>query len=185
MTITQRLSQSTTQQSSYRIEGEFLGFLAYKYIQVRVGECIIPIKLAKELRETIGQELETGDRISVFLEQKGSGLGSLKLKSDRVEKLEGELKSSITESPSTKKNLTGKVLVCRKSSCAKRGGKQLYRALVDTLQQLGLQERVTIQLTDCQKQCKQAPSLILIPGRVKHAYVHPNNLKNLLKAHYL
>lgn len=74
--------------------------------------------------------------------------------------------------------------MCSKSSCAKRGGKQLYRALVETLKQLGLQERVTIELIDCQKQCKQAPSLILMPGRVKHARVNFNNLASLLKAHY-
>jgi NADH:ubiquinone oxidoreductase subunit E len=90
----------------------------------------------------------------------------------------------VVESTTSQPNPTGKILLCRKSSCAKRGGKQLYRALLETLKQLGLQERVTIELTDCQKQCKQAPSLILMPGKVKHAYVNSNNLTSLLKAHY-
>lgn len=178
------MNTTTTQPATHHIEGEFLGFLAYKYIQVKVGEQIIPIKLAKELREPLGREIVKGDRLAVYLEQSGSGLKSFKLRSDRVEKLDGKPLSSVTESPAAQQIQTGKVLVCRKSSCAKRGGKQLYRALVETLEQLGLQERVTIQLTDCQKQCKQAPSLILMPGRVKHAYVNPNNLASLLKAHY-
>ena len=83
------------------------------------------------------------------------------------------------------KNKKGKILLCGKSSCSKRGEKQLYRALTATLQKLGLQERVNIELTGCQKQCKKAPSLILMPGKVKQAYVNPHNLALLLTAHYL
>ncbi|MBE9046833.1 (2Fe-2S) ferredoxin domain-containing protein [Pleurocapsales cyanobacterium LEGE 10410] len=190
------MNTTTAQQATYRIEGEFLGFIALKYIQVKAGDRIIPIKLAKELRETIGQELKTGDRLAVFLEQKGSGnLSKLKLKSDRLEILARQGESLRSESRSAlssvssisepEKSDRGKILICRKSSCSRRGGKQLYRTLIETLKQLGLQERVSIELTDCQKQCKQAPSLILMPGHVKHAYVHPNNLASLLTAHYL
>lgn len=191
--------------STYQIEGEFLGFIPkpgneFKHIQVQVGERVISIKLAKELRETLGQTLHQGDRLLIFLEQTGSGLGSkLKLKSDRVEKLGASSESIIIESSTSisssvsssaktaksKKIKKGKILVCRKSSCSKRGGKQLYRALAETLNQLGLQDQVSIELTGCQKQCKKAPSLILMPGKVKHAYVHPNDLASLLKAHYL
>ena len=194
---------------TYIIEGEFIDFIPkpggkLKYIQVQVGERVIPIKLAKELRETLGQELVKGDRLAISLEQSGSGrISKLKLKSDRIEKIStntiqkassnsvsSSTLSSISSSAftSTSKNSQtkkGKVLVCRKSSCAKRGGKQLYRALTETINQLGLQQQVSVELTGCQKQCKKAPSLILMPGKVKHAYVHPNELANLLKAHYL
>ncbi len=185
------------QKSTYQIEGEFLGFIPkpggeLKYIQVQVGERIIPIKLAKKLRATLGTKLVEGDRLSVFLEQTGSGLGSkLKLKSDRIERLGTGDRTSVFESASissaskTGKIQTGKILLCRKSSCSKRGGKQLYRALRETLKQLGLEDRVSIELTGCQKQCKKAPSLILMPGKVKHAYVDPNDLASLLKAYYL
>ena len=193
------------QKSTYIMEGEFLGFIPkpggkLKYIQVQVGERVIPIKLAKELRKTIGSSLVEGDRLSISLEQSGAGpIGKLKLKSDHIEKISTDttkttsstsVSTSISSSVSTatsKQNKTkkGKVLVCRKSSCAKRGGKQLYRALTETINQLGLQQQVSIELTGCLKQCKQAPSMILMPGKVKHAYVHPNDLADLLKAHYL
>ncbi len=189
------------QKSTYIIKGEFLGFIPkpggkLKYIQVQVGERIVPIKLAKELRETLGQKLVEGDRLSIYLEQECSGhISKLKLKSDRIEIL-GTRKesltfesisasSSVSSTSKPEKNRKGKILVCRKSSCSKRGGKQLYRALTETLKQLGLQDQVGIELTGCQKQCKKAPSLILMPGKVKHAYVHPNDLASLLKAHYL
>ena len=199
------MKASAARESVHQIEGEFLGFLPnsegkLKHIQVQVGERIVPIKLAKELRETIGQQLVEGDRLLVYLEQTGSGsIGKLKLKSDRVEKLGTSSQSIIFESSTTfsssvssssktsksKNNKKGKILVCRKSSCTKRGGKELYRALSETLNQLGLQDQVSIELTGCQKQCKKAPSLILMPGKVKHAYVDPNDLASLLTAHYL
>lgn len=186
------MNTTTIQQSTYRIEGKFLGFLAFKYIQVQVGDRIIPIKLAKELRESLGRELVEGDRLLVYLEQAVVKHGSkLKLKTDHVERLgvDGESQDLETKfiSPPKSKNQKGKekILLCYKSSCAKRGGKQLHLALVETLNQLGLQDRVSIQLTGCQKQCKQAPSLVLMPGKVKHAYVNPNDLASLLKAHYL
>lgn len=187
--------------STYKIEGKFLGFIPkpggkLKYIRVQVGERIIPIKLAKELRGTLEGELLEGDRLSIFLEPENSGhISKLKLKSDRIEVLDRQGESLSSESrsalssvssiPKPEKSDRGKILICRKSSCSRRGGKQLYRTLIETLKQLGLQDRVSIQLTDCQKQCKQAPSLILMPGHVKHAYVHPNNLASLLTAHYL
>lgn len=192
------------QKSTYKIEGEFLGFIPkpggkLKYIQVQVGERILPIKLAKELRETVGNSLIKGDRLSIFLEQSISGsISKLKLKSDRIEKLNTtstkvvtstsnsySLSSSFSSSVSSSKTKKGKILVCRKSSCSKRGGKKLYSALTETLKQLNLQDQVSIELTGCQKQCKKAPSLILMPGKAKHAYVDPNNLADLIKAHYL
>ena len=183
--------------TTHQIEGEFLEFIfkpgdEYKYIKVRVKERIIPIKLAKELRQPLGQKLLKGDRLSIYLEQKGLESGSkLKLKTDRVEILGDKNESLISESASVAlaskpgKNQKGKILLCYKSSCAKRGGKQLYRALTETLKELGLQDRVKIELTGCQKQCKKAPSLTLMPGKAKYAYVNPNELIPLIKAHYL
>jgi hypothetical protein len=171
------------QASTYPIEGEFLEFIPmpgdeFKYMQFRVGERIIPIKLAKELRETLGRQLVEGERLRVFLEQAGY---QLKLKTHYIERLDAD-KSRGIEPICTPKR--GKILLCSKSSCAKRGGKQLYYALTETLKQLGLQDQVTIELTGCQKQCKQAPSLVLMPGGVRHAYVHPYHLAALLEAYY-
>ncbi|MEO1342250.1 MAG: hypothetical protein AAFV28_14155, partial [Cyanobacteria bacterium J06635_13] len=81
------MNATTVKQASYRLEGEFLGFVALKYIQVRVGERIVPIKLAKELRGVLERELTEGDRLAVYLEQDLRKFGKLKLKSDRIEKV--------------------------------------------------------------------------------------------------
>ncbi|MGF1541672.1 MAG: (2Fe-2S) ferredoxin domain-containing protein [Pleurocapsa sp.] len=186
------MKTSTAREAHYQIEGEFLGFLPdsdgkLKHIQVQVGERILPIKLAKELRETLGQKLIEGDRLLVSLSPISKAkAGQLKLKSDRVTIVNSQDQHLVLESSAkSKKNKQGKMLLCRKSSCAKRGGKRLYNALIETLNKLGLQDVVTIELTGCQKQCKKAPSLILMPGKVKHAYVNPQELTSLVEAHYL
>jgi hypothetical protein len=135
------MKTTTAPQYTYQIEGEFLGFLPnsdgkLKHIQVQVKERIIPIKLAKELREDLGRKLVKGDRLLVYLSQESSGIGhKLKLKSDRVTILNSQDKSLVSKSFSSKSktNKKGKMLLCRKSSCAKRGGKKLYRALTETL----------------------------------------------------
>ena len=191
------MQTTLVRQAKYQIEGEFLGFIPtsggkLKYIQVKVGERIIPIKLAKELRTTLDSKLEEGDRLGILLKQVGSRHGTkLELKTDHVVILGNKEQSLVLETPTTSatskegKNKKGKILLCGKSTCSKRGGKQLYRALAATLQKLGLQERVNIELTGCQKQCKKAPSLILMPGKVKQTYVNPHNLASFITAHYL
>lgn len=186
------------EESTYQIKAKFLSFIPkpggeLKYIQVQVRERIISIKLAKELQETWKNKLLKGDLLSIFLEQKGSEIGSkLKLKTHHIEKFDTcnnesqVLKSiSIPSDSQPEKKQKGKILLCKKSSCSKSGGKNLYSALTETLEKLGLQNEVTIELTGCQKQCKKAPSLILMPGKVKHTYVNPNDLTSLLKVHYL
>ena len=84
------MKTTKARQAKYQIEGEFLGFIPtpggkLKYIQVKVGERIIPIKLAKELRTTLGRKLEEGDRLGIILKQVGSRYGTkLGLKTDHV-----------------------------------------------------------------------------------------------------
>jgi NADH:ubiquinone oxidoreductase subunit E len=113
------------------------------------------------------------------------------LKSDRVivhgsQEQSTTLVSQSAATSSTKPTKQkGKILLCRKSSCSKRGGKQFYSTLKETLAQLGLQDQVKIQLTGCQKQCKKAPSIILMPGKAKYTQVHPQKLASVLKTHYL
>lgn len=176
------------QGTTHKVQGKFLGFIQksgspFKYIKLRVGEREIPIKLAKEIRKPLGEKLVEGDYLSVLLEQKGLELGSkLKLKTECVERLvHGKQPQIFTSTSNTKK---GKILLCYKSSCIKRGGQILYYALLETLKQLGLQDQVKVELMGCQKQCKKAPSFILMPGNITYNYVNPNELSSLLAAHY-
>ena len=180
--------------NQHQIEGRFLGFIPkpgneFKYMQVQIAQRTIAIKLAKELRAILGKQLVQGDRLSIFLEPtKGK---KLKLKSDRIIIHDSQDRSilftseSTSTSPIKPSKQKGKILLCSKSSCSKRGGKRLYSALKETLTHLGLQDEVKIQLTGCQKQCKKAPSIILMPGKAKYTHVHPQQLNSLLKTHFL
>ena len=144
------MKNTLVRQGQSQIEGEFLGFIPtpggkLKYIQVKVGERIIPIKLAKELRTTLGSKLEEGDRLGILLKQVGSRHGTkLELKTDHVVILGNKEQSLVLETPTFSatskegKNKKGKILLCGKSTCSKRGGKQLYRALTATLKKIGI-----------------------------------------------
>ncbi|AFZ43940.1 hypothetical protein PCC7418_1771 [Halothece sp. PCC 7418] len=174
--------------ATHQVEGNFLGFLPNakndsKYMQLQVGERIIAIKLAKELRKPVSKKLVEGDHLLVSLEQKGLGKGScLKLKTDHIEKLNtGQQRIVFGTKLHSQQD---KILLCNNSKCAKRGGKQLYFALAEALEKLGLQNQVAIEITGCQKYCKKAPSFILMPGKVTHSYVDPKNLTALLAHHY-
>lgn len=188
--ITTKIMKLKTQPVTHKVQGTFLGFLPkpgseFKSMKLQVGERIIPVKLAKDIQGMVGENLVEGDRVIVHLEGSGFGLNSkLKLKTDRVEKLDPSNDSSIFESASASSQ-EGKILLCYNSSCIKRGGKRLYSALTETLRQLDLQDQVRIEMTGCQKQCKKAPSFILMPGNVTHNYVHPEELPSLLEAHFL
>ncbi len=182
------MKQKKTATATHQIEGKFIGFLPHpkndlKYMQLQVGERRIAVKLAKELREPISKKLVEGDELVVSLEQKKAGIGShLKLKTDHIEKLNTDGKPLVFGAePNSKEN---KILLCYNSKCAKRGGKQLYFALAEALEKLGLQHQVSIEITGCQKHCKKAPSFILMPGKVSHNYVDPKNLTALLGDHY-
>ncbi|MDR9405304.1 MAG: (2Fe-2S) ferredoxin domain-containing protein [Halothece sp. Uz-M2-17] len=182
------MRQKKSQTSTHQVEGNFLSFLPnskneLKYMQLQVGERIIAVKLAKELRKPISNKLVAGDQLLVSLEQKELGKGScLKLKTDHIEKLNTGRKPIVFRTKSYSKE--DKILLCHNSKCAKRGGKKLYFALAEALEKLGLQNKVLIEITGCQKQCKKAPSFILMPGKVVHNYVDPKNLTALLADHY-
>jgi len=173
---------------THQIEGKFLGFLPnskddFKYMQLQVGERIIAVKLAKELRDPVSKKLVEGDQLVVSLEQRKPEKGSyLKLKTDHIEKLNTDHKPLVFRSELNSKQ--NKILLCYNSKCAKRGGKKLYFALAEALEKLGLQNQVSIEVTGCQKHCKKAPSFILMPGKVAHNYVDPKNLTALLADHY-
>lgn len=182
------MKQQKARNATHQIEGEFLGFLPnrkneLKYMQLQVGERILAVKLGKEIRKPVSKKLVKGDHLLVSLEQKQFGKGScLKLKTHYMEKLNtGRKPLTFGDNPHSNDN---KILLCNNSKCAKRGGKQLYFALAESLEKLGLQNQVAIEITGCQKHCKKAPSFILMPGKVTHSYVDPKNLTALLANHY-
>lgn len=79
----------------------------------------------------------------------------------------------------------GKILICQKSDCCKRGGKQVYEALEKALDDRGLADRVRIQKTGCLKKCKAGPNIIVLPDKTRHNRIRPQDISSLIDRHFL
>ena len=77
-----------------------------------------------------------------------------------------------------------KILVCRKSGCQKRGGRQLISIVEKTLQKHQLSNQVEIQHTGCQKRCSKAPTLTIMPGKHRYDRLNLKSLPTLLERHF-
>ena len=199
--------------STFQLEGEFVSWIGkpgktLKYLCMAVGERQLHIKLAKPLRKTLSLESVRGDKamprqgdlLQVLVGNKSDRkTGELKLKAYQIEFLSCQIEcgeafnQSQTCLPTTTTSVTskcqspkkGKILLCQKSGCLKRGGKKLHQALEETLRALGLQEWVKIEGTSCQKRCKRAPNMVLMPGKAKYGNLGKADLSALLEEHYL
>jgi (2Fe-2S) ferredoxin len=78
----------------------------------------------------------------------------------------------------------GKILVCQKSDCWKRGGKEAYRALEETLARQGLTDRVEVKKTGCLKHCKAGPNLIVLPDKTHYTQVRSGDMSKLVAQHF-
>lgn len=188
---------------SFQLEGQFVGFInkpngQLKSLRLRLDGKELRIKLDKGLRGSLGSGLAAGDWIQVLGEQKFKGsFSAFKLKAFQVNRLSCNLEckdpqntNSVptvlnTESQASGCSKKGKILLCNKSDCAKNGGKELYQELQKTLCRLGLENSVTIQKTSCQKRCKKAPNMILMPAKEKCSKPNHKTIDNLLRDHYL
>ena len=191
-------SSHSSQTIPFQLQGKFVGFIyksngQVKSLILRVGERELRIKIDNSLQDTHSLNLLPGDWISITGEQelKKEKFTKLKLKAYEIERLSCDLKCNPEQETSAMgkkkgKNCPkkGKILLCNKSDCAKRGGKKLYRILEKTISKLGLEKYVTIEKTSCQKRCGKAPNMILMPGKCKHSKPNPKNIAGLLEEHY-
>lgn len=191
-------SINSSQTIPFQLQGKFTGFVyksngQSKALILTVGERELKIKIDKSLRDTQALNLLPGEWISIAGEQEFKGnFTKLKLKANEITRLncdvpcDKEKENDATVNPRGKTcPKKGKILLCGKSDCAKRGGRKLHQILEKTLCNLGLQDHVTIERTSCQKRCGKAPNLILMPGKAKHSKANPKNIAELLEEHYL
>lgn len=193
----------------FNLEGTLLGFLGGEHSKPKsvildVEDEQIVIKLPKELRPSIKQWVNVGDRIQcVGRSQVDHKAGVIKLKAFQVfypphsdthqpataaasqdfispetctKAFKGESLPEVTEQK------PAKILVCQKSGCQKRGGREIVVALQQVLQDYQLQDQVEIRYTGCQKRCSKAPMLTI----GKHCYdrLDPRDLSALITEHF-
>ncbi|MUH01378.1 (2Fe-2S) ferredoxin domain-containing protein [Scytonema sp. UIC 10036] len=202
-----------TEVSEFRLEGRFLDFVikdGYKLkgllLETSEGECYV--KLAKHLRVAFDWRLQKGTWLQVLGEKKHDlKTGEVKLKAYQVMAAQVEtreqggkgtreetisLSSSFSKSPradvpmsSSHEVRTKKatILVCQKSDCMKRGGKQLCQAIEASVSARGLESEVTIKGTGCMKNCKAGPNLVM-PDKTRYSRIQAAQVPALMDKHF-
>ena len=189
----------------FRLEGRFIGFAPgkkspFKYLQLAAAHGDYQIKLPKYLRIDVIRCFTPGDWIFVSGIQKVNvKTGEIRLKADNViQASPGQFQEiapaiaiaeiaqakaiSLAGSKPSKAN-KGKVLVCNKSSCIKRGGKAVCQLLESELQAQGLADQITIKLTGCMGHCKAGPNLVFMPDKARYRRVRPKMIPALINKH--
>lgn len=199
--------------SEFRLEGRFLDFVikdGYKLkgllLETSEGECYV--KLAKHLRMALDWRLQKGTWLQVVGEKKYDlKTGEVKLKAYQVMAAQIEarrqgdketreetisLSSSFSTSPradvpisssSEVRTKKSSILVCQKSDCMKRGGRQLCQALEAAVSERGLESEVTIRGTGCMKNCKAGPNLVM-PDKTRYSRIHAAQVPALIDKHF-
>lgn len=78
-----------------------------------------------------------------------------------------------------------KVLICKKSACWQKGGKEIHQQLQKELQSNGLDQRVQVETTGCMGRCKKGPNLEVLPENAKYSRFQPQQTSQLVTNHFL
>lgn len=187
----------SVEKSDFKLEGRFLGFSAkdgykLKYLRLATASGEIDIKLPKELRLSLWRSLMPGEWIQVTGLQKRDELKeTIKFKADDVVPVvpssvssEEPDVASVNSSPKAAvPPAKSTILVCQKSDCCKRGGRQVTRALQDTLSDRGLADQVKIKGTGCMKRCKAGPNIVM-PDKTRYSRISSDAIPEIIDQHF-
>jgi len=176
----------------FDLSGTFLEFWGNapakaKYVALAVEADVMIIKVPKELRYYLRSQLHPGDRLRcIGRSQLDFKAGVIQLKAYQVLSLPATAAAAIpqTPSPAVKQPKRSKILICHKSGCQKRGGRQVAAALETLLHDHHLQDHVEIHYTGCQKRCAKAPNLTVMPGKHHYDRLTLTSLTDLIDAHF-
>lgn len=185
----------------FDLEGLFLGFSGQqpakaKYILLAVEQEQMAIKVPKEMRYYLRSHLKIGDRIRcIGRSQVDFKSGMIKLNAyqlfplaspcaDPCTDVEVDIPGEAAVPVPNPRQRRAKILLCRKSGCQKRGGRQLAAALEQALRERQLQDQVDIEYTGCQKRCSDAPNFTVMPGKHRYDRVRLQSLNALLDRHF-
>ena len=134
----------------FQIEGEFRGFFrnisGKRRMAVRADAAELYLKVPKRLRETLRSALAPGQRIFIG--------GTLKF--DRKTGKERRIVSHVRLADGAL--LACPIRVCARKNCWRNGGKELYQALRDGIDEAGLADDVRLKRVDCLDHCKRGPN---------------------------
>lgn len=184
-------------ESKFSLVGQFQGFILedgykIKYLKLEAGDREYIIKLAKNIRHSAYLAAYPG----CWLEVKGRReekpkTGQVKFKAETFKLVEtpnpADVQSVVVPQPQVTKLKKPKesILVCQKSSCWKRGGKEVCQAIEASLRDRTLDEQVKVKLTGCLKQCKKGPNVVMMPDKALYSKVKPKQVPTLIEEHFV
>lgn len=180
----------------FHVAGQCSGFVLKdgylpKYLKLSVSAREYWMKIPKAMRETILQDeaIAVGAYLEVWgIEERKSYKQKLTVSEIKIagssERLPGARTSQLSKEKgdSSVKSRKQRILVCQKSNCWKRGGKQLCEAIQSHVSDRGLP--VQVQLTGCLKDCKKAPNLVVLPDKSRYHHLTPASVPALLGRHF-
>lgn len=186
------MSKVKDERSQFAWVGQLLDFVIekdkIKYLRVIISEREYWIKLSKEVRKTLDPEIAPGCWLEVGGRRKlCPKTGKLKLKADFVQRVPAPQSSETTVFVSRALNpkpAKASILMCQKSDCMKRGGREVCVAIAGYLRDRGLEESVQLKMTGCLKQCKKGPNVVVMPDKAHYSQIAPHEISELLEKHF-
>jgi (2Fe-2S) ferredoxin len=176
--------------SAFSLEGRLISFVGEletkpKRLRLATAEGDRYIKLSKELRSSLYQELTPGDWLKISGKQKYKyKTGELKLKAAQVTIQAPSTQEKVFQPPVAATRTKACVMVCQKSACCKRGASQVLGALTESIRTHGLEDQVAIKGTGCMKQCKTGPCVVFLPDKSRYTGVAPKEVLGLVEKHF-
>lgn len=173
----------------FTLDGQFLGFVVkdgYKVKGLRLATMTgeLYIKLGKEARASCYPLPQPGVGLHIMGEQTVDYKdGTVTFKASQIQTIPLSSLPPLPERGVTEpKRAKACILVCQKSDCCKRGGRDVVKALQRELEARQLADQISIRGTGCMKQCKAGPNLVM-PDKTRHSRVRPREIPHLLEHH--
>ena len=177
--------------SEFALSGRLVAFLVGdqpKYLRLQTADSELLIKIPKEDRFRLPEVLSLGVWVHVEGERKVDfKKGLVKHKAHTIVPTAVEQPSAMTspaaaQPPAAATAKPACILVCRKSDCWKRGGREVSAALQTNLRDRGLAEQVTIKETGCMKRCKAGPNIVM-PDKTRYSRISASEVPQILDRH--
>jgi len=176
--------------TNFTLSGRFLAYVLskgcnVKGIRLATAQGEQYIKLAKCLRPVCSEILQPGTWIQVQGHQKVNiKTGKVKLKAKAIMPTLPCSAHDSLQPMSQSARAKGKIRICHKSSCRKRGSKQVLTALNSALRASGQEQEIQLQPMGCIGECKAGPNLVVLPDKTHYAKVKPKNITHILRQHF-
>ncbi|NJK30815.1 MAG: (2Fe-2S) ferredoxin domain-containing protein [Acaryochloris sp. RU_4_1] len=186
------------QKTDFTLCGRFVTYILSKSCQVKgirlttaQGEQYI--KLAKSLRPACSDVLQPGTWIQIHgCQTQNTKTGKIKLKAQAIvpalPSIDAKPADSSDLSDPSEQSLAcphkGKIRICQKSSCRKRGSQKILTALSGAIQASGREKEIQVQSMGCVGKCKAGPNLIVFPDKTRYVRVKPQNITTILQQHF-